>query len=490
MDEYLKKLKGNISTGIGQMMGSNTSEQTSKVKIGQPKPVVSTQPKSVVTSNPSAVTPTIVNPTPIKKPIVSSTPKDAYIKSLTSTTPTVSSSVNTQTTSSQPVTLQVPQTSPQRSSAMDSYIQSYKTYQEALKNNEKEKQAQEAYNTAQAEVSKAIAGREGRGLGISTGIVRGEQEKLLRQTQPELARLQKQVELEQGVQKGAVEAAKTDVEFQKELIGTEKPIEVGGVLYSKQADGSYKPLTTPTSKAPTTMETTQGIMQYNTETGKWEPTGFQKPKSATGDSLTPYQQFQATQSISKDTATRTENAREIARQSGIMNQAYSSFTSGGDKNIATQAIIATFNKILDPTSVVRESEYDRTAAGQSLLARIQGKYDNITQGGSSVTPETLKAAVDLADQYMKNAQKSIVKENERAKLMASNFGLNPDFVTSGSYQPEPEAPTNDFSDVESSISIEGKNAYLPRSVWATLGARKDALIAEAKADGYTLLVRD
>jgi hypothetical protein len=46
-----------------------------------------------------------------------------------------------------------------------------------------------------------------------------------------------------------------------------------------------------------------------------------------------------------------------------------------------------------------------------------------------------------------------------------------------------------FTDIQKDITIDGTNAYIPRSVWSTLGARQDALLAEAKADGYTLLVK-
>ncbi len=169
--------------------------------------------------------------------------------------------------------------------------------------------------------------------------------------------------------------------------------------------------------------------------------------------LTPYQVFTATQALSKDNQKRTENAREISRQVSIMDTAYNSYINGGDKNVATQAIIATFNKILDPTSVVRESEYDRTAAGQALLARVQGKYENIAQGGAGVTAETLKSAVDLGNQYLKNAQQSILDENKRSALMAQQFGLDAGLVSSVSTPQEMQTPQKQ---VEQAVQSSGK----------------------------------
>lgn len=55
---------------------------------------------------------------------------------------------------------------------------------------------------------------------------------------------------------------------------------------------------------------------------------------------------------------------------------------------------------------------------------------------------------------------------------------------------EGETSNTDFSDIQKYITVDGNKAYIPRSVWSTLGDRMDALLAEAKADGYTLLIKD
>lgn len=152
--------------------------------------------------------------------------------------------------------------------------------------------------------------------------------------------------------------------------------------------------------------------------------------SRSSSGLTPYQQFSATQSIAKDNEKRTENAREMSRQANLIKSSYASIKSGGNRSLNTQAIITSFNKILDPTSVVRESEYDRTAAGQSLLAQLQGKYDNIVSGGAGVTLATLEEASNIATRYLEGATQSVATQNKRAQAMATQFGLNPDFVSS------------------------------------------------------------
>ncbi len=46
-----------------------------------------------------------------------------------------------------------------------------------------------------------------------------------------------------------------------------------------------------------------------------------------------------------------------------------------------QAVIISFNKILDPTSVVRESEYERTPANISVVNRARAWWQRIQKGG-------------------------------------------------------------------------------------------------------------
>jgi hypothetical protein len=164
-----------------------------------------------------------------------------------------------------------------------------------------------------------------------------------------------------------------------------------------------------------------------------EDANRKKSIAAAGNSfgLTPNQVFQATQSLKKTTQTNTAAARELQRQNSILQQTWNRFQSGEAKDLngTTQAIITTFNKILDPTSVVRETEYDRSAQGQALISSILGKMAAVQQGGPGLTPQSLKELVDLGATYTSNAQTSIDTANRSAQEEAEYFGLNPEFVT-------------------------------------------------------------
>jgi hypothetical protein len=56
--------------------------------------------------------------------------------------------------------------------------------------------------------------------------------------------------------------------------------------------------------------------------------------------------------------------------------------TGGSPSAADQALIISFNKMLDPTSVVREGEFARSTQGQSYLQQLQAKVDQAMRGGA------------------------------------------------------------------------------------------------------------
>lgn len=93
-------------------------------------------------------------------------------------------------------------------------------------------------------------------------------------------------------------------------------------------------------------------------------------------------------------------ARELLRQSKLMHAGLEA-ARRGDMAAGSQAVLVTFQKILDPTSVVRESEYARSAAGQAVLSRIQGFAERLAQGGAGVPLEELERFAALADQFVK-----------------------------------------------------------------------------------------
>ena len=79
----------------------------------------------------------------------------------------------------------------------------------------------------------------------------------------------------------------------------------------------------------------------------------------------------------KNTATE----REMKRQRDLM-QVGLEQARKGDMAAGSQAVLVTFQKILDPTSVVRESEYARSASGLSLIEQVAGALERLKEGGA------------------------------------------------------------------------------------------------------------
>ena len=134
----------------------------------------------------------------------------------------------------------------------------------------------------------------------------------------------------------------------------------------------------------------------------------------------------------------TAPGRELRRQYGLMTSGLEAARKG-DLAAGSQAVLVTFQKILDPTSVVRESEYARSAAGQSALSRIQGAYDRLAQGGAGVPVAELEKFAALAADMLAGSAAFEKQTRSRARRTAGRYGI-PEDVLFGD-EPEEAAPT-------------------------------------------------
>jgi DNA-binding NarL/FixJ family response regulator len=162
---------------------------------------------------------------------------------------------------------------------------------------------------------------------------------------------------------------------------------------------------------------------YGTTRGEAAEQGIM-PKSE----LSPEDKINLEVKLGNSFETYAKGAREGIRQVGIINGSYAKaeqdIAKGASINAASQGVLVSFQKILDPTSVVRESEYARSGDGQSLLQRIEGWATKIQQGGAGVTEEGLKEFVDLGKQFLNGYQEQMLNYAQRTKTQADNYGLN------------------------------------------------------------------
>lgn len=101
--------------------------------------------------------------------------------------------------------------------------------------------------------------------------------------------------------------------------------------------------------------------------------------------------------------------KEINTKFAQLENSYNMYRNGQiDPGTADQALITLFNKMLDPTSVVREGEYIRTEQQQGLFRQIQGGLLKAWNGGAAIDDNARASIVELAremaGEYNRRAQ--------------------------------------------------------------------------------------
>lgn len=118
---------------------------------------------------------------------------------------------------------------------------------------------------------------------------------------------------------------------------------------------------------------------------------------------------------------------EHARLSTVYND-YLKNPNKRSLNVLDQALINTYNKILDPNSVVRESEYARSPEGLSLIDRVDAIYNKLKSGGGGLT-DNERAEFYRATTKMTIAQKGLAEQQQKFyKDEAVRSGISPDRV--------------------------------------------------------------
>jgi hypothetical protein len=162
-----------------------------------------------------------------------------------------------------------------------------------------------------------------------------------------------------------------------------------------------------------------GISQALLEIAKNRP-------SNTGQ-LSPSQQITQTRLLRNEYQRATTSAREMSRQLGIMDRGLAA-AEKGNLNAGSQAVLVTFQKILDPNSVVRESEYGRSQTGLGLLQKMQGVLPRIAEGGPGVPVAELKKFAALARQMTEGVKASAAEQARGVRDIATSYGLNADLI--------------------------------------------------------------
>jgi hypothetical protein len=139
--------------------------------------------------------------------------------------------------------------------------------------------------------------------------------------------------------------------------------------------------------------------------------------------------FEQEEKLRKEFQTRTKVYGELGTTFSNINASAKAKTGPGDI-----ALITGFMKMLDPGSVVRETEFATARDTAGLYERLLNTSQKL-QSGQLFTLDSKQRQeyVDLAQQYLKAAQKKADQDRKDLNAVVTNYKLNPDNV----FGPEP-----------------------------------------------------
>lgn len=143
----------------------------------------------------------------------------------------------------------------------------------------------------------------------------------------------------------------------------------------------------------------------------------------------------------------------IREQVGVMDDLINSIkiddnTKDSNALALDQSLITTFNKITDPTSVVRESEYERTPANLSLANRFSGAFEKLKKGGAGLTKKDREALVFGAKVIADSRGSRYNEILSSYKTIADASGVEPKLVTEGFGEYKPYGAISNKSEKE------------------------------------------
>ena len=128
---------------------------------------------------------------------------------------------------------------------------------------------------------------------------------------------------------------------------------------------------------------------------------------------------------------RVKNLNIIERSERGMQAALKQSKTAKSRIASDQALGVLFQKMLDPTSVVRESEFARTPQGAALINQIKAIAPKLIKGGLKITDDDRQALVDMAQKLLNEAKITANQAFSEFSTRAKQIGLNEKIVFGG-----------------------------------------------------------
>ena len=142
--------------------------------------------------------------------------------------------------------------------------------------------------------------------------------------------------------------------------------------------------------------------------------------------------FQDTTKLRQEFINRPEvkNYRLLSTQVNKMDAMLAEAKRGSKPNQVgvDQALITLFNKLSDPQSVVRESEYARTPMNLPMVNTMVGAIEKIKRGGAGLTNKDREALVMAAKIMFGEESKAYENTTQEYSVIADKYGMDKELL--------------------------------------------------------------
>lgn len=145
-------------------------------------------------------------------------------------------------------------------------------------------------------------------------------------------------------------------------------------------------------------------------------------QQAQAGGLTPQDRMAQEQQVRGEWTKLSSGVFDARRNYSIIETSAADNTGAGDI-----ALVTSFMKMLDPTSVVRETEFATARDSGGLFAKLQGLATRI-EDGKFLTEEQRADFKRLSSQYLKAAEDQVAPARSSYEKLIDNYGLNPENI--------------------------------------------------------------
>lgn len=146
--------------------------------------------------------------------------------------------------------------------------------------------------------------------------------------------------------------------------------------------------------------------------------------------------------------------RDIVSRHSAMQEAVDEAKKTKNFVAVDQAIITLFNKMTDPQSVVRESEYARTPSDMGIVNKVKGKVSKILSGGAGLTDDERNALLSMAERFKSAYEKTYRGYEKEYRDYATMNKWNPDEVIKETEQVTPRLPGETMTEYDKRIGVK------------------------------------